>query len=205
MPPTLGGYVPGIQDVPANGTRAIADASIVSATTTDHAVSQESKAGLAGDLAITGDGGAPPRPRTRLGHVSATVLEGGQGGGLDASFTAGSLADLRGTASRSAATAPTSHAGIGDRVGIMLGDGPVPARPSWRSIPAPSRSATSCSRLRGRELGLLRLVDAASLRPHVPLGRLGAILGASAPRALALPTRRALVRTAAGSDRAPTS
>ena len=60
MPPTLGGDVPGIQDVPANGTRAIADASIVSATTTDHAVSQESKAGLAGDLAITGDGGAPP-------------------------------------------------------------------------------------------------------------------------------------------------
>jgi hypothetical protein len=29
---TLGGYVPGIQDVPASGTRAIADASIVSAT-----------------------------------------------------------------------------------------------------------------------------------------------------------------------------
>jgi putative ABC transport system permease protein len=122
---------------------------LFSATTTDHAVSQERRAGLAGDLAITGDDGVPPAALadaravpgvrsavgltpTTLGPslgasddtLSAAILDGGQGGGLDAGVTAGSLADLHGdTIALGRHRADVAHAGTGDRVAVMLGDG----------------------------------------------------------------------------------
>jgi putative ABC transport system permease protein len=122
---------------------------LFSATTTDHAVSQERRAGLAGGLAITGDDGVPPAALadaraapgvrsavgltpTTLGPslgasddtLSAAILDGGQGGGLDAGVTAGSLADLHGdTIALGRHRADVAHAGTGDRVAVMLGDG----------------------------------------------------------------------------------
>jgi putative ABC transport system permease protein len=122
---------------------------LFSATTTDHAVSQERHAGLAGDLAITGAGGVPaatlanaratPGVRsavaltpTTLGPglgvsddtIPATVLSGGQGGGLDTGVVAGSLARLHGdTIALGRHRADAAHAHIGDRVAVMLGDG----------------------------------------------------------------------------------
>jgi putative ABC transport system permease protein len=122
---------------------------LFSATTTDHAVTQEREAGLAGELAITGDGGVPPATLadaraipgvrsavgltpTTLGPslgasgdtMPAAILSGGQGGGLDAGVTAGSLADLHGdTIALGRHRADVAHAKIGERVGVMLGDG----------------------------------------------------------------------------------
>jgi putative ABC transport system permease protein len=122
---------------------------LFSATTTDHAVTQERHAGLAGELAITGAGGVPPAmladaratpgvrsavalTPTTLGPslgvsddtVSAAILSGGQGGGLDAGVTAGSLAALHGdTIALGRDRAKAAHAQIGDRVAVMLGDG----------------------------------------------------------------------------------
>jgi putative ABC transport system permease protein len=122
---------------------------LFSATTTDHAVTQERRAGLAGDLAITGAGGVPPAALadaravpgvrsavaltpTTLGPslgasddtVSAAILGGGQGGGFDAGVTDGSLADLRGdTIALGRHRADVAHADVGDRVAVMLGDG----------------------------------------------------------------------------------
>ena len=122
---------------------------LFSATTTDHAVTQERRAGLAGDLAITGPGGVPPAALadtravpgvrsavaltpTTLGPslgasddtVSAAILGGGQGGGFDAGVTDGSLADLHGDAiALGRHRADVAHAEVGDRVAVMLGDG----------------------------------------------------------------------------------
>ncbi len=122
---------------------------LFSATTTDHAVTQERRAGLDGELAITGAGGVPPAalddvratPGVRsavaltpttlapsLGVsdevISAAVLSGGQGGGFDAGVTAGSLADLRGKAiALGQRRAKDAHAELGDRVAVRLGDG----------------------------------------------------------------------------------
>ena len=122
---------------------------LFSATTTDHAVTQERRAGLDGELAITGAGGVPPAalddvratPGVRsavaltpttlapsLGVsdevISATVLSGGQGGGFDAGVTAGSLADLHGKAiALGQRRAKDAHAELGDRVAVRLGDG----------------------------------------------------------------------------------
>ena len=122
---------------------------LFSATTTDHAVTQERRAGLDGELAITGAGGVPPAalddvratPGVRsavaltpttlapsLGVsdevISAAVLNGGQGGGFDAGVTAGSLADLRGKSiALGQRRAKDAHAEIGDRVAVRLGDG----------------------------------------------------------------------------------
>jgi putative ABC transport system permease protein len=122
---------------------------LFSSTTTDHAVTHERHAGLAGDLAVTGAGGVPPGalaaaratpgvrsavaltpttlgPSLGVGDdtVSAAVLSGGQGGGLDAGVTAGSLADLHGdTIALGRHRADDAHAKVGDRVPVMLGDG----------------------------------------------------------------------------------
>jgi putative ABC transport system permease protein len=122
---------------------------LFSATTTDHAVTQERQAGLTGELAITGAAGVPPATLadvravpgvrsavaltpTTLGPslgasgdtVPAAILGGGQGGGLDAGVTAGSLADLHGaTIALGRHRADVAHAKVGDRVAVMLGDG----------------------------------------------------------------------------------
>ena len=120
---------------------------LFSSTTIDHAVTQERHAGLAGELAITGAGAAgaladvraTPGVRSAVGLtpttlgpslgvsddvVSAAILSGGQGGGLDAGVTAGSLADLHGkTIALGRRRAEAAHAEIGDRVPVMLGDG----------------------------------------------------------------------------------
>jgi putative ABC transport system permease protein len=123
---------------------------LFSATTTDHAITGQRRAGLSGELAMTSIGaGLPPRALaaaqatpgvssavaltpTTLGPslgvsdetVSAQVLTGGQGGGLDVGVTAGSLARLHGdTIALGRRRADAVHAHVGDRVPIMLGDG----------------------------------------------------------------------------------
>ncbi|HYH88055.1 MAG TPA: ABC transporter permease [Solirubrobacteraceae bacterium] len=123
---------------------------LFSATTIDHAVTQERRAGLAGDLAITSTGAGLPAEAladvratpgvrsavaltpTTLGPslgvsddvIPAQILSGGQGGGLDAGVTAGSLADLRGNAiALGRRRADGAHAKVGDRVAVTLGDG----------------------------------------------------------------------------------
>jgi putative ABC transport system permease protein len=123
---------------------------LFSSTTIDHAVTQQRQAGLAGELAITSAGAGLPAAAladaratpgvrsavaltpTTLGPslgmsddlVSAQVLEGGQGGGLDVGVTAGSLAALHGDAiALGRRRADAAHAAVGDRVAVMLGDG----------------------------------------------------------------------------------
>jgi putative ABC transport system permease protein len=121
---------------------------LFSATTTDHAVTQQRRAAMSGELAVTGAGmpaatladvRATPGVRsavaltpTTLGPslgvsddvIPAAILSGGQGGGLDAGVTAGSLADLHGdTVALGRRRAEGAHAKLGDRVPVMLGDG----------------------------------------------------------------------------------
>jgi putative ABC transport system permease protein len=123
---------------------------LFSSTTQDHAVSQQRSAGLSGEVAISSTGpGLPPAALadtratsgvrsavaltpTTLGPslgisddtIPAEILSGGQGGGLDAGVTAGSLAALHGDAiALGRQRANAAHAHIGDRVPIMLGDG----------------------------------------------------------------------------------
>ena len=120
---------------------------LFSSTTIDHAVTQERRAGLTGDVAVTGavppaaldDVRATPGVRsavaltpTTLGPslgvsddvIPAAVLSGGQGGGFDAGVIAGSLADLHGnTIALGRRRAESAHAEIGDRVAVTLGDG----------------------------------------------------------------------------------
>ena len=123
---------------------------LFSSTTIDHAVTQQRHAGLTGELAITSSG--PGLPAAALADVRATpgvrsavaltpttlgpslgvsddvipaqVLNGGQGGGLDVGVSAGSLAALHGdTIALGRRRADAAHAGVGDRVAVMLGDG----------------------------------------------------------------------------------
>jgi putative ABC transport system permease protein len=123
---------------------------LFSSTTTDHAVSEQKRAGLAGQLAVTSTG--PGLPAATVGDVrattgvrsavaltpttlgpslgesddaiSASILDGGQGGGLDAGVTAGSLSALHGeTIALGRNRAGAAHARVGDRVAVMLGDG----------------------------------------------------------------------------------
>jgi putative ABC transport system permease protein len=123
---------------------------LFSATTLDHAVNQERRAGLSGDLALTGAG--PGLPAAALADVRATpgvrsavaltptslgpslgvsddvvpaaILAGGQGGGFDAGVTAGSLDDLRGDAiALGRRRADAVDAQVGSRVAVTLGDG----------------------------------------------------------------------------------
>jgi len=123
---------------------------LFSATTIDHAVSQQRSAGLQSQLAITSDG--PGLPAAALADVRATagvrsavaltpttlgpslgvsddvvpaqILSGGRGGGLDVEVTAGSLGALHGdTIALGERRARAAHAAIGDRVPVTLGDG----------------------------------------------------------------------------------
>ncbi|MEA2442441.1 MAG: putative transport system permease protein [Thermoleophilaceae bacterium] len=123
---------------------------LFSATTTDHAVSHERRAGLSSDLAITNagpgfpaaaltDARATPGVRsavaltpTTLGpslgvsdeNISAQVLDGGKGGGFDPGVTDGTLAALHGDSiALGRRRADAAHAQVGERVAIMLGDG----------------------------------------------------------------------------------
>ena len=123
---------------------------LFSATTIDHAVTQERHAGLGGELAITSGGAGLPASAltevraapgvrsavaltpTTLGPslgdsddvLPAQILSGGQGGGLDAGVTAGSLAKLHGdTIALGSRRADAAHAKVGDRVAVRLGDG----------------------------------------------------------------------------------
>jgi putative ABC transport system permease protein len=123
---------------------------LFSTTTTDHAVSHQRQAALLGQLAITSSG--PGLPTAALADARATpgvrsavaltpttlgpslgasddtlpaqILAGGQGGGLDAGVTSGSLTALHGDAiALGRHRADDAHAKVGDRVALMLGDG----------------------------------------------------------------------------------
>jgi putative ABC transport system permease protein len=123
---------------------------LFSTTTQDHAVTQQRQAGLTGELAITstGPGLAPATlatvratsgvrsavavTPTTLGPslgisddtIPAVILTGGQGGGLNAGVTSGSLTALHGdTIALGRQRAAAAHAHVGDRVSVMLGDG----------------------------------------------------------------------------------
>src|SRR3954452_18941205 len=123
---------------------------LFSATTTDHAITQQRHAGVTGELAVTSIGAGLPAATladvqstpgvrsavaltpTTLGPsvgvsdetVPAQVLTGGQGGGLDVGVTAGSLTRLHGAAiALGRERADAVHAHVGDRVPVMLGDG----------------------------------------------------------------------------------
>jgi putative ABC transport system permease protein len=121
-----------------------------SSTTIEHATSQQERAALTGQLAITSAG--PGLPVAALADARATqgvrsavaltsttlgpslgvsgnilpaqILTGGQGGGLDAGVIAGSLSALHGDAiALGRRRAGAARARVGDRVAIMLGDG----------------------------------------------------------------------------------
>jgi putative ABC transport system permease protein len=123
---------------------------LFSASTEDHAVTEQRRAGLTGELAITSDGPGLPAAAlddaratagvrsaaavtpTTLGPslgvsdetVPAAILDGGQGGGLDVGVTAGSLTALHGdTIALGSRRADATRAHVGDQVAIMLGDG----------------------------------------------------------------------------------
>jgi putative ABC transport system permease protein len=131
-------------------TAAMSCTLLFSSTTQDHAVTQQRRSAVTGELAITG--GAPGLPPASLAGTRATpgvhsavaltpttlgpslgvsddpiaaeILDGGQGGGLDAGVSAGSLANLRGdTIALSRARADGAGAHVGSRVAVMLGDG----------------------------------------------------------------------------------
>jgi putative ABC transport system permease protein len=118
-------------------------------TTTDHATTQQMRAGLTGQLAMTSAG--PGLPAAALADARATrgvrsavaltstslgpslgvsdtlpaqILTGGQGGGLDAGVTSGSLSALHGdTIALGHRVAGAVGARVGERVAVMLGDG----------------------------------------------------------------------------------
>jgi putative ABC transport system permease protein len=125
---------------------------LFSFSTIEHAIEQQTQAGLTGQLAITSAGPGLPAaaladarhtpgvrsavaltattlgPSPGLGAagdtIPAQILSGGQGGGLDAGVTAGSLVALHGDAiALGAHRAAAAHAHVGDRVALMLGDG----------------------------------------------------------------------------------
>ena len=123
---------------------------LFSSTTIDHATSQQQRAALTGQLAITSAG--PGLPAAALADVRATpgvrsavaltsttlgpclgvsddtipaqILTGGQGGGLDVGVIAGSLGGLHGDAiALGRRRADAARARVGDRVAVTLGDG----------------------------------------------------------------------------------
>jgi putative ABC transport system permease protein len=123
---------------------------LFSSTTIDHAVTEQRQAGLGGELAVTSSGPGLPAAAlddaravpgvrsavaltpTTLGPslgvsddtISAQVLSGGGGGGLDVGVTSGSLADLHGrTIALGRQRAEAADARVGDRVPVTLGDG----------------------------------------------------------------------------------
>ena len=123
---------------------------LFSNTIEDHAVTEQRRAGMTGELAVSNAG--PGLPATALADVRATpgvhsavavtpttlgpslgvsdeaipaaVVDGGQGGGFDAGVTEGSLAALQGNAiALGRHRADAAHAEVGKPVSIMLGDG----------------------------------------------------------------------------------
>jgi len=127
---------------------------LFSFSTIEHAIGQQRHAGLTGQLAITSAGpGLPAAALADVRHIPgvrsavaltattlgpslgvaddtipAQILTGGQGGGLNAGVTTGSLSALHGdTIALSRRRAAAAHAGIGNRVALLLGDG-TPAR-----------------------------------------------------------------------------
>ncbi|MBV9446427.1 MAG: FtsX-like permease family protein [Streptosporangiaceae bacterium] len=118
-------------------------------TTVEHATSQQQRAALTGQLAMTSAG--PGLPAAALADTRATegvrsavaltsttlgpslgatdtlpaqILTGGHGGGLDVGVISGSLGNLHGDAiALGRHRADAAHARVGDRVTIMLGDG----------------------------------------------------------------------------------
>jgi putative ABC transport system permease protein len=123
---------------------------LFSSTTIDHAVTEQRHAALSGELALTSSGAGLPASalsdvratpgvdsavaltQTTLGPslgmsddvMPAQILDGGDGGGLDVSVTAGSLAALHGDAiALGRHRADAAHAKVGDRVAVTLGDG----------------------------------------------------------------------------------
>jgi putative ABC transport system permease protein len=119
-------------------------------TTVEHATTQQQRAALTGQLAITGAGpGLPaaaladtratPGVRSAVALTSTTlgpslgvsddtlpaqILTGGQGGGLNVGVISGSLSALHGDAiALGRHRADAAQARVGDRVAIMLGDG----------------------------------------------------------------------------------
>jgi putative ABC transport system permease protein len=123
---------------------------LFSTTTIDHATTQQRDAALTGQLAVTSAG--PGLPTEALADARATagvrsavaltsttlgpslgvsgdtlpaqILTGGQGGGLDAGVTSGSLSALHGdTIALGQHVAEDAGARIGERVAVMLGDG----------------------------------------------------------------------------------
>jgi putative ABC transport system permease protein len=192
---------------------------LFSSTTIDHAVSRERHAGVTGELAITSTGPGLPAAAladvravrgvrsavaltpTTLGPslgvsddvVPAQILSGGRGGGLDVGVTAGSLAALRGdTIALGRRRADAMHAGIGDRVPVMLGDG--------------TRARATVVAIYSRALGF----GEALLAPELAAGHrtsplLGTILIRTAEPAAVAPRVRALAARYPGlrvSDRA---
>jgi putative ABC transport system permease protein len=122
---------------------------LFSSTTIDHATTEQRKAALGGELAITssGPGVAPaalddvratPGVRSAVALTSTTlgpslgesddvlpaqIVAGGQGGGLDVGVTSGSLNALHGDAiALGRHRADAAHAKVGDRVAVTLGD-----------------------------------------------------------------------------------
>ena len=117
-------------------------------TTIDHATTGQWRAALTGQLTVTSAGPGLPiaaladvratpgvrsavaLTQTSLGpsfggndSLSAQILTGGRGGGLNPGLVAGSLSALHGdTIALGTHTADAAHAHIGDRVPIMLGD-----------------------------------------------------------------------------------
>jgi putative ABC transport system permease protein len=122
---------------------------LFSTTTIEHATSQERRAALTGQLAVTSAGpGLPaaaladvrgvPAVRSAVALTSTTlgpslgagdtvpaqILAGGQGGGLEVGVITGSLRALHGDAiALGRHRAADAHAHVGDRVQVMLGDG----------------------------------------------------------------------------------
>jgi putative ABC transport system permease protein len=123
---------------------------LFSTTTIDHAIAQQTQAGLTGNLALTSRGPGIPAAAltdvrstpgvrsavaltpTMLGPslgdsdhlIPAQVLDGGQGGGLDVGVSAGTLTALHGdTIALGQDRADAARAHVGSRVSIMLGDG----------------------------------------------------------------------------------
>jgi putative ABC transport system permease protein len=120
-----------------------------STTTIEHATSQERRAALRGQLAVTSAGpGLPPAAladvratpgvrsevaltSTTLGPslgagkaMPAQILAGGLGGGVDVGLIRGSLSALHGDAiALGRHRADSAHAHIAERVQVMLGDG----------------------------------------------------------------------------------
>jgi len=131
-------------------TVAMSSTLLFSTTTLDHAVTSQRDAALTADLAVSSAGpGLAPATLDRINAtpgvdsavglapaslgpslgasgdtIPAAVVDGGAGGILDVGVTQGSLARLHGDAiALGRHRAQSAHAHVGQRVGVVLGDG----------------------------------------------------------------------------------